>query len=163
MRRLLARVWRLPWPRPIRRLLGDVATLGWLQRVIIPQFLVGVVGIIENERGEVLLLRHTYRGDYPWGLPTGFLEHREQPRDALRREVKEEIGYQVDVGDVWRVVVDERRPLLSIVFRGRYREGDFAASPEVSAARFFSPADLPPLLPEQRQLIHLAFEMEVTH
>jgi ADP-ribose pyrophosphatase YjhB (NUDIX family) len=127
-----------------------------------PHFKVGVVGIIQNDLGEYLLFRHTYRTKYPWGLPTGFMEHPEQPEAALRREIEEESGVQVALDRVWRVHNDARRRLISITYRGRVVRDGFVGSPEVSEARFFGFDELPPMLYEQRRLVEDA-HLEDTH
>ncbi len=163
MRQLLLRVWELPWPSSMRRAVEPVVRLRWLQRILVPHFLVGVVGLIENERGELLVLRHTYRQEYPWGLPTGFLEHGEQPSDALKREIEEEVGFQVDLSSVRDVYVDEERHLVNIIYTGKYRGGAFVSSSEVSEARFFPLDQLPSLLPDQARLVRAHLRMEVPH
>lgn len=52
--------------------------------------------------GDVLLTRISARGAHPgaWTLPGGGLDHGEAPRDALAREVREECGIEVSVGDL---------------------------------------------------------------
>ena len=49
---------------------------------------------IENEFGDVLLLKQT-RGNKLWTLPGGKVRQRESLKEALRREVEEEIGLQI--------------------------------------------------------------------
>ncbi len=45
---------------------------------------------------KILLLKHTYRDKYPWGIPSGWLKRGEQPMEALQREIKEETGMVVE-------------------------------------------------------------------
>jgi ADP-ribose pyrophosphatase YjhB (NUDIX family) len=123
--------------------------------------MVGVVGIIRDEQGRVLLLHHTYRGT-PWGLPTGFLEHGEQPIDALAREIMEEAGLHVTLKPQPIIYTERGRPLLNVVYRGTFVGGRFEASAEVSQARWFSLDALPPMLPGQRELLTTHPE-EVSH
>src|SRR5262249_59836707 len=40
-----------------------------LMRTIAPRQWVGAVGAVFNQDGQVLLLEHAFRTDYPWGLP----------------------------------------------------------------------------------------------
>ena len=51
---------------------------------------------------ELLLTRNSDRGPHPgwWSLPGGGIDHGEEPRDALVREVLEETGLECRPGDV---------------------------------------------------------------
>jgi 8-oxo-dGTP diphosphatase len=162
MRGLLQRIWLGPWPRQARRQMERIVKLPGVRRLLIPHFSVGVVGIIEDDRRHILLFRHTYRPDTPWGLPTGFMEHGEQPIDALHREICEEAGLTVQLQKVWQVNTDANGSLLNVVFRGVVTGGSFRPSAEIEEARFFAPAEMPPLLPEQRSLIEAGLREEAT-
>ncbi|MBE6697688.1 MAG: NUDIX domain-containing protein [Ruminococcaceae bacterium] len=66
--------------------------------------LVHAGGCIFNDRGEVLLQR---RGDCDqWGFPGGTVELGETPQMAAVREVKEETGLDVLVGDLIGLYTD---------------------------------------------------------
>lgn len=164
MRRLLQAGWELPWPAGIRRLAGRLITAPGMGAILFPRFMVGVVGVIEDGDGRVLVVHHTYRHDYPWGLPTGFLEHGEQPDAALHREVLEETGLDIRLTTLYEVYVDTSRPLLDVVYRGRHLAGSFRASAEIDEARFCSVTELPPLRPDQADLIReVARRSEESH
>lgn len=55
-----------------------------------------------TRRGEILLTRMSplSRIEGRWTLPGGGIDHGEDPRDALRREVYEETGLHVEAGRV---------------------------------------------------------------
>jgi len=57
-----------------------------------------VVGVIQNENGDYLLCRMPEgRGVFPgeWGLPGGGIEPEETLEQALRREIREEVGLEL--------------------------------------------------------------------
>jgi 8-oxo-dGTP diphosphatase len=59
-------------------------------------------------RGEdILICQRTKHQSMPlkWEFPGGKIEHGEQPRDALRRELEEELGIDAVVGDESRRIV----------------------------------------------------------
>jgi 8-oxo-dGTP diphosphatase len=55
--------------------------------------------IIERE-GKILLLRDTRLEKVVWEIPGGRMNEGEEPRVAIAREVYEELGLRIDVGEV---------------------------------------------------------------
>lgn len=66
-------------------------------KLLVPRHRVGTAGVVFNDAGHVLLAEHVFRPRYPWGLPGGWIKRGEQPADALRRELQEELSLCVDV------------------------------------------------------------------
>ena len=60
-----------------------------------------VVAALIWQHGKVLICQRTRHQSMPlkWEFPGGKIEEGEQPRDALRRELDEELGIQANVGD----------------------------------------------------------------
>jgi ADP-ribose pyrophosphatase YjhB (NUDIX family) len=52
--------------------------------------------LIRDRDGRVLLCNLTYKAD--WDLPGGVVEVNESPRDAVGREIEEELGLQIPAG-----------------------------------------------------------------
>lgn len=62
---------------------------------------VGVSASVFNQHGDQLLVRRT--DDHSWCLPCGWAEIGETPQESLQREVLEETGLQVKVGNQIRL------------------------------------------------------------
>lgn len=89
MKRLIARLWRLIRGPLQWRVL-------WFAHA---KFMVGVTGVVRNDAGQVLLLKHRmWPPDRPWGLPTGYAIKGEEFSQTIVREVREETGLQVKSG-----------------------------------------------------------------
>jgi 8-oxo-dGTP diphosphatase len=54
--------------------------------------------IVRDSSGRILLVDPTYNPD--WDLPGGMAEANEPPADALRRELREELGLDIQVRDL---------------------------------------------------------------
>jgi 8-oxo-dGTP diphosphatase len=62
-------------------------------------FNIRVYGILINEQKQVLVSDEFIRGNYYTKFPGGGLEFGEGTRDCLKREFKEEMGLEVEIGD----------------------------------------------------------------
>jgi 8-oxo-dGTP diphosphatase len=120
------------------------------------KYLAGVIAVVLNDAGEVLLLRHTYRRERAWGLPAGWLRGREDPILAVRRELAEESGLSAQVLYPLRIDPGARRPQLDIVYVCRPDGGTFRPSPEVDACGWFPLDRLPDVPDEQREYVRQA-------
>jgi 8-oxo-dGTP diphosphatase len=60
-----------------------------------------VVAALIFKDGKILICQRTRHQTMPlkWEFPGGKIEEGEQPRDALRRELDEELGIDANVGD----------------------------------------------------------------
>ncbi len=67
------------------------------------KFTASVAAVITNEQQEVLLLDHFFRPFSNWGLPGGFIEIGEQPKDAIKREIYEETGLELENVKMFRI------------------------------------------------------------
>lgn len=126
-------------------------------RIFQDQFLVGVTGLIFNEKNEVLVFRHTYR-QRAWSLPGGYMNGKEHPKEALAREIMEESGFTVSIDWRMKVRTDRETARLDISYIGTYIGGVFVPSEEVVEARFCSLENLPPIRRDQLFLIDKALE-----
>ena len=70
-----------------------------------------VVAALIVQDGKILVCQRTRHQPMPlkWEFPGGKIEEGEQPRDALRRELEEELGIDAEIGDEVRRIVHEYR------------------------------------------------------
>ena len=144
---LIAKVWhRLP--RRLRR---------WSMRLAHTRFTVTAGAIIFSESGQILLLKHRFRAGSGWGLPGGFIEAGEQPLDALRRELREELGLEVDGVEIFTARSFRKPKQVEVLFRARAGGSLMPRTIEVERAEWFSLDALPQGLPrDQRRLVEQA-------
>lgn len=113
---------------------------------------VGAATLVERDDEILLLLRPPDDAFDPatWGLPAGFVEHDESPRQAAAREAREETGLQVQVGELFGVYFytdDPRGNGVLVVYRATATGGDLQPQQdEVAALRWFRFDALPPNL-----------------
>jgi ADP-ribose pyrophosphatase YjhB (NUDIX family) len=147
---LLARVWRGS-PRFVKR--AGV----WLTQ---SRFAVTAGVVVSDEGGRVLLLRHVLRGGSGWGIPGGFVNPGEQPEEAVRREVREETGLELDGAELAFVRSLPHVRQVEIIFRGRMDAAalrGLSKNFEIDRAEWFALDALPEGLGrDQRRLIERA-------
>lgn len=108
-----------------------------------PKFLVDGVGVVFDDRARVLLVHHTYKQPFPWGLPGGGMDYGETIEQTVARELLEEAGAVVRVEECVRVTTDPERRLLKVYHRCAHQHQDFRPSAEIDAMGFFEPHALP--------------------
>lgn len=124
---------------------------GWLRSGLVwlfnAKFTVGVIALVRDEQGRVLLFKHSYRQDKPWGLPAGSLQQGESLEKCLARELREETGMEIVVERLLAAAAHPERRRVDTVFACRLADGEglekFRPSAEVLEARFFGLDQLP--------------------
>lgn len=141
---ILERLWR-PVPLWLRE---------WLMRRVQTTYTVGVSAALIDDCRQVLFFRHRFRHDNAWLLPGGYVDKGERLDAAIRRELKEETGYDVEILALLRA--DFIRPRhLDILYLCHVTGGSLAVDGrEIFDARFVAAEDLRQYLPgAQVQLI----------
>jgi 8-oxo-dGTP diphosphatase len=108
LRQTIGKFWKI-LPRSVRR---------FTVRLSQTNFTVSVAAIVVNDKREVLLLNHVLRPHSGWGYPGGFLDAGESVADAIKREINEETGIELEDLKLYRVLV-----------RGNHVEILFSAKP----------------------------------
>jgi ADP-ribose pyrophosphatase YjhB (NUDIX family) len=140
---LIAKLWN-GLGAPVRR------SLTWLAHA---KFIHGVSGVIVDERGRVLLLKHRFWKEQRWGLPGGLAQHGETLGATLRRELREETGLEVRPTLLLRVKTAQGR-MAEFILLGECNGTPEARSAEIMDARFWERTALPEnLLAAHRELL----------
>jgi 8-oxo-dGTP diphosphatase len=146
-KKLLLRIWRdVPFPNWLRHI---------FLRILNPSFMIGAMALIQDERGHILVLEHTYRREIPWGLPGGWLKHAESPEVGLAREVFEETGLRVRV-DALLAAAFWGNEQFDLLYRCSIVSGTVTPSDETGLHHWCEPQQLPELLPNQLLLLRKA-------
>lgn len=102
---------------------------------------VGCAAGIFNEQGQILLVMRSDNGR--WGLPAGFCEVNQTPRENMKREVREETGLEVEVGaliDVFSVLpgaYGQPNTLYALVFFCKATGGTLTPSHETPVVGYY--------------------------
>lgn len=89
--------------------------------------LVSCAGLVTNEEGKILLVKSPLRG---WEYPGGLIEPGETFQQALKREIREEAGVEVEISGFVGICKNIERDIVNIDFTCRYLSGELTTSEE---------------------------------
>jgi 8-oxo-dGTP diphosphatase len=117
-----------------------------------------VAAVIQRDDGRFLLSRRapgSHLGGL-WEFPGGAVEDGETPGAALQRELLEELGVEVEVGEpvTFAFNRDRQRDVVLLFFKARITRG-VVIGREGQEVEWFAPAELPllPMPPADARLI----------
>ena len=119
---------------------------------------IGVFAIIMDAEKRILCVRLNYAHG-GWTTPGGRVEPGELLPDALCREVREETGYEIEVGPLIGTYVKPYANDIVLNFAARITgRGEWSPTDEIAEIRYFSVTDLPDeMSPVARQRIEDGF------
>jgi 8-oxo-dGTP diphosphatase len=149
LQKIIGKIWRIS-PQIFR---------AYFVRFTQNTFTVSVGAIVTNDEGKVLLLDHVLRPGSGWGVPGGFINHGEQPAEAVKREICEEIGLEIESIELVRVRTIKRH--VEILFRAKAHGEGKIKSLEIKEVRWVSPDEMPEEMSKaQQQLIKQVLDSE---
>ena len=101
-----------------------------------PTHLVSVAGLVTNDRGEILLVNSPWRG---WEYPGGLIEPGETFEQALRREIREEAGVEIEILRFVGICKNVEKDIVNIDFACRYVSGELTTSEESTEVIWATP------------------------
>jgi NADH pyrophosphatase NudC (nudix superfamily) len=101
------------------------------------------VGALVEHEGAIILARNRAWPEGFFALVTGFLEAREDPRAAVAREVREELGLEVTETHVIGNYIFERKNEVMLCYHAVAR-GSIVLGEELAEYRRYAPAELRP-------------------
>jgi 8-oxo-dGTP diphosphatase len=106
--------------------------------------------LVLDGSGRVLLARRAFDPEAgKWDLPGGFLAHGEEPLDALRRELREEAGIEIEPLELVGIWADryggdpEATATVNLYWTARISSGEPTPADDVAELRWFSLDELP--------------------
>lgn len=116
---------------------------GWINYVD-PK--VAAVVLVSDEHGRLLYIRRNHEpAMFQWSWPSGFVDAGERVEHAAIREVREETGIDVEIGDLLGVWSQTGDPVVVIAYRARPICGTLRPGPEALAAAWI------PIDPDRRR------------
>ena len=110
---------------------------------------VAVGGVVIKEDRVLLVRRGKPPSEGEWAIPGGSVELGETLQEAVRREILEETGISIRVGEPIHIFDDVRRDeaghirfhYVILDFSGEFLSGELRAADDAKDARWVSPAE----------------------
>jgi NAD+ diphosphatase len=113
-----------------------------------PRLAPAMIVLVTRDDGRALLARGTRFPVPMWSCLAGFVEPGETCEEAVHREVREEVGIEVDGVGYWGSQPWPFPHSLMLGFTARWAGGEIACDPtEIAEADWFAPDALPPIPP----------------
>ena len=111
---------------------------------------VGVAAFVEDDANRILMIRRGPRATQPglWAIPAGYVDYGADVREAAARELLEETGLEVAIGEPIFVASNSHDPAkltVGIWFSATVLGGRLAAGDDADDVGFFALDDMPPL------------------
>lgn len=128
--------------------------------LIVPKQRIGVGLVVFNEDDQVLLLKHVYHPNAPWGLPGGWLARHESPEQCALRELREETGLTAVIGPPIQTSYESNGPHhIGISYLGWDNGGTLQLSHEILEAQWVAMDTLPQMFPFTHHAIEKGYQL----
>lgn len=124
----------------IKKEIGDEGLMPFCEKCSIPlwdMFETCVITAVINEQKEVALLKQNFQTTETYVCVAGHMKIGEAAEDAVRREVKEELGLYVESLQFVQSYPYEKKEMLMLGYVSRVKKAEFACSGEVATVKWF--------------------------
>lgn len=143
---------RFPWA---------LALIYKIVRIFQNKHAVGVLGVVLDDQGRVLMVEHAFHVERPWGLPGGWVDKNESPAETLKREYQEELSIHIEVVQILQAEqVDYDRNHIDVAYLCSTQDTVGELSFELLNYRWYEQSEVEslPLDRFTRDSIRLAYE-----
>lgn len=127
--------------KAIMKEIGDEGEIPYCDKCEIPlwdMFTTCIICAVVNEQREVALLRQDYVSTTSYVCVAGVMKLGESAEETACREVKEEIGLDVEKLQFIKTYPLDRKEMLMIGFKACVKKAEFKLSGEVDSVKWFS-------------------------
>lgn len=125
----------------IKKEIGDEGLVPFCEKCSIPlwdMFTTCIITVVVNEQREVALIKQTYMTTQTFVCVAGHMKIGESAEETVIREVKEEIGLDVEELTFVKTYPYEQKEMLMLGFKAKVKKAGFALSDaEVATAKWF--------------------------
>lgn len=130
----------------IKKEIGDEGLIPFCETCSIPlwdSFTTCIITAVVNEQREVALIKQSYLTSASYVCVAGHMKIGESAEETVVREVKEELGLDVEELEFVHSYPYEKKEMLMLGFMAKVKKADFVLSGEVDSARWFSYEEAP--------------------
>ena len=123
----------------IRKEIGDEGMIPYCENCSVPlwdMFTTSIIAAVVNEYDEVALLRQSYVSSSKYVCVAGIMKIGESAEETVIREVKEEIGQDVETLEFIRSYPYEKKEMLMLGYKATVKKQEFKLSGEVDSVEW---------------------------
>lgn len=125
--------------KSINKEIGDEGLIPYCPKCEIPlwdMFTTCVINAVVNEYNEIALLRQNYVSATKYVCVAGVMKIGESAEETAIREIKEEIGLEVEKLEYIQSYPYNKKEMLMLGFKANVKKAEFTISQEVDAAEW---------------------------
>ena len=126
--------------KAVLREIGDEGMIPYCEQCKVPlwdMFTTCIIAAVVNEENEVALLKQSYVTTETYVCVAGHMKIGESAEETVIREVKEELGLDVEELSFIKSYPYEKKEMLMLGFKVKVKKADFVFSQEVDTAKWF--------------------------